>query len=171
MKKLLTATLLFAALLCSLLSFAQEDKSKRPSPPATLTTTNNGLTLTIDYSQPSVKGRTIGKEIAPYKQVWRTGANEPTTFEISRDAMVEGKSLKAGKYALFTIPGEDVWTIIFSNELKQQGSSKYNAAQDALRVNVKPKKAATFTEKMTFAYNNSNVNLMWGNTQVDFSVK
>ena len=76
-----------------------QDKSTRPSPPAKATGTSvKGATITIDYSQPSVKGRIIGKEIAPYGQVWRTGANEATTFEINKDVMINGKSLKAGKY-------------------------------------------------------------------------
>lgn len=69
-----------------------QDKSKRPSPPAKASvTTNKGVTITIDYSQPSVKGRTIGKEIASYGKVWRTGANEATVFEVNKDVVVNGK--------------------------------------------------------------------------------
>ena len=83
-----------------------QDKSKRPSPPAKATvTTTKGTTITIDYSQPSVKGRTIGKEIAAFGEVWRTGANEATTFEVSKDAMIGGKKLAAGKYGFYTVPG------------------------------------------------------------------
>jgi len=74
MKKILALSLL-ATVILTTASFAQEDKSKRPSPPATLATTINGTGILINYSQPSVKGRTIGKELAPYGKVWRTGAN------------------------------------------------------------------------------------------------
>jgi hypothetical protein len=150
---------------------AQDDKSKPLSPPAELNTSVNGLKIDIKYSQPAVKGRTIGKDIAPFGQVWRTGANEATTFAVNRDVMIEGKPLKAGKYALFTIPGEKEWVIIFNKQPEQWGAFRYDAAQDALRVQVQPEKAKQFTERMTFAYDTGNVALLWGDTRVDFSVQ
>lgn len=171
MKKILSLLMLTATIISTTQSCAQEDKSKRESPPATFTASNNGLNVKIEYSQPSVKGRAMGKEIAPYGQVWRTGANEATTFEVNRDVKVEGKDLKAGKYALFTIPGENEWTLIFNKTPNQWGAFKYDEAQDALRVTVKPTKAASFTERMTFAQKGDKVALMWGDTEVDFSVK
>lgn len=172
MKKIVSAFFLTAALASTTVLFAQEeDKSKRPSPPATFTTSDNGLNIKIDYSRPSVKGRTIGKEIAPYGEVWRTGANEATTFEVNRDVTIEGKPLKAGKYALFTIPGENQWTLIFNKQPNQWGAYKYEEGQDALRVTVKPTKASSPTEQMTFAGKNGKVALLWGNTEVDFTVK
>ena len=86
--------------------------AQRPSPPAKVSeTTSAGVKITVDYSQPAVKGRTIGKEIAPFGQVWSTGANEATWMEVSKDVKVEGKALKAGKYGIWTIPGEKEWTI------------------------------------------------------------
>lgn len=171
MKKFVSLFLILAAVVSTTQSCAQDDKSKRPSPPATLKASNNGLDVTIDYSQPSVKGRAIGKDIAPYGQVWRTGANEATTFEVNRDVTIEGKPLKAGKYALFTIPGENQWTLIFNKQANQWGAYNYKEAEDALRVNVKPTKAPSFTERMTFAHKGDKVALMWGDTQVDFTVK
>src|ERR1044072_4089536 len=121
MKKVL---LLSAIALVTLGIKAQDDKSKRPSPPAKVTETiSNGTVITIDYSQPAVKGREIGKEIAPYGKVWRTGANEATTFEVSKDVKVEGKALPAGKYGLFIIPGKDEWTLIFNSSWKQWGTN------------------------------------------------
>lgn len=171
MKKILLFTLavgLFAGLKAS----AQEDKSKRPSPPAKVSETiSSGATISIDYSQPSVKGRTIGKEIAPYGQVWRTGANEATVFETNKDIQIEGKALSAGKYSLYSIPGEDNWTIIFNKTWNQWGTN-YNAEQDAVRVNVKPLKSAEATEKMTFNIaKDGTVSLLWGNHLVAFHVK
>lgn len=172
MKKLVSFFLLLSAVITTIQSSAQdEDKSKRPSPPATFTVSNNGLNITIDYSQPAVKGRSIGKDIAPYGEVWRTGANEATTFEVNKDVTVEGKALKAGKYGLFTVPGEKQWTIIFNKVPNQWGAFKYDQAQDVLRVTVKPTKAPSFTERMTFAQKQNKVALMWGDTEVDFSVK
>jgi hypothetical protein len=171
MKTILSLFLAVAAIVSTTQSCAQDDKSKRPSPPATFTASNNGLNIKIDYSQPSVKGRTIGKDIAPYGQVWRTGANEATIFEVNRDVKVEGKDLKAGKYALFTIPGEAEWTLIFNKTANQWGAYDYKQDQDALRVTVKPTKAASFTEQMTFAQKGDKIALMWGDNEVGFTVQ
>jgi hypothetical protein len=169
MKKLL---LLSAIAFVTIGVQAQADKSKRPSPPAKVTeTTGKGVVVTIDYSQPSVKGREIGKDIAPYGQVWRTGANEATVFEVSKDVKVEGKALPAGKYGLYSVPGKDEWVIIFNKTWNQWGT-KYTEADDALRVTVKPGKASSFHEQMTFMIEKSGkVALMWGNEEVDFKVQ
>ena len=163
--------ILSLATLITITACGQADKSQRPSPPAVATETlDNGTVVTIDYSQPSVKGRKVGTELAPYGKVWRTGANEITVFEISKDAKVEGQSLAAGKYGLFSIPGEAEWVIIFSKTSKGWGT-QYKEADDAIRVKVKPGSAVAFAEKMTFTVNKSGkVSLMWADTQVDFNV-
>jgi hypothetical protein len=170
MKKLL---LLSAIALVTITVQAQDDKSKRPSPPAKATETiASGAVITIDYSQPSVKGREIGKEIAPFGKVWRTGANEATVFEVNKDVKVEGKALSAGKYGLFTIPNKEEWVIIFNKTPNQWGAYKYAEADDILRVKVKPTKAPQFTERMTFTVDKSGkVALLWGNEQVAFNVQ
>ncbi len=165
--------LLAIATTSMLVACAQEDKSKRPSPPAQAKETlASGAVVTIDYSQPSVKGRTIGKDLEPMAgNVWRTGANEATVFEVSKAVKVEGKELPAGKYGLFTIANEGEWTIIFNKTPNQWGAYDYKEADDALRVKVKPGKAAQFAEKMTFTVNkNGTVTLVWGDTKVDFKV-
>ena len=164
--------ILSLATLVTISACGQGDKSQRPSPPAVANETiSSGAVVTIDYSQPSVKGRTIGTELATYGKVWRTGANEATVFEVSKDIKVEGKTLPAGKYGLYSIPGEGEWVIIFNKTWKQWGT-QYKEADDALRVNVKPGKSAAFTEKMTFAVNKGGkVSLMWGDVQVDFNVE
>src|SRR6185312_17306339 len=89
----------FALLTLVTTSAIAQDKKTRTSPPATATGTIAGSTITINYSQPSVKGRKIWGELVPYNQVWRTGANEATTFETSKAIKVEGAALPAGKYA------------------------------------------------------------------------
>ncbi len=172
MKKILMFSLILTTLFTSLKSFAQDDKSKRPSPPAKVSeTTSGGNTVTIDYSQPSVKGRTIGKEIAPYGKVWRTGANEATVFEISKDAKINGKyPLPAGKYSLHSIPGEKNWTIIFNKKWEKSGLD-YNEGDDALRVVTEADKAPAATEKMTFNVSkDGKVTLLWGDKSVSFTV-
>ena len=171
MKKILLFTLV-AGLFTGLNASAQQDKSKRVSPPAKVSETlATGATVTIDYSQPSVKGRTIGKDIAPYGEVWRTGANEATVFETSKDVKIEGKTLPAGKYSLYSIPGADKWTFIFNKTWEQWGTV-YKEGEDALRVDVKPSKTAQTMEKMTFnIVKEGKISLMWGDVQADLNVK
>ncbi len=165
--------LLVISAITMLFAHGQEDKTKRASPPAQAKETiANGATVTIAYSQPSVKGRTIGKDLEPMPgKVWRTGANEATTFEVSKAVKVEGKDLPAGKFALFTIANEGEWTIIFNKTAVQWGAFGYKEADDVLRVKVKPAKAAQFAEKMTFSVDKKGVvTLLWGDTKVNFTV-
>jgi hypothetical protein len=113
----------------------------------------------------------LGKDIAPYNQVWRTGANEATTFEITQDAKIEGKPLPKGKYSLYTIPGEKTWTIIFNKTWEQWGT-EHNEAMDALRVQVPSAKAPDFVEMMRFVIEKDGaVLLFWGDTVVRFKVE
>lgn len=151
---------------------AQDDKADRPSPPAQATGTIDGTSITINYSQPSVKGRTIFGGVEPYGKVWRTGANEATTIEVDGDVLIEGELLPEGRYALFTIPEEsEAWTVIFNKVADQWGAFKYDESQDALRVQVSPEEASTMNEKLTFDITESGeVSLMWSDTQVSFSV-
>ena len=172
MKKLLSIALLSGILLMSVNTYAQDDKSKRASPPATASaTTAKGVTIKIDYSQPSVKGREIGKDLEPMKgKVWRTGANEATVFEVNKDVTIGGKTLKAGKYGLYSIWNGTTWTVIFNKTWNQWGT-EYSDAADALRVDVKNVAPSKPTEKMTFAVDKSGkVALAWGNVGFDFVV-
>lgn len=163
------------ALFCLLLAgqaFAQdkmpEDKSKRPSPPATVT----GPGFTIDYSRPAMKGRKVFGGLVPFGQVWRTGANEATTFEAKKAVKINGQTLPAGTYALFSIPGEQEWTLIFNKNAKQWGAFKYDEKQDALRLKVKPTKSAAPVEQFTISADKAGtVTLAWENTQAAFTVK
>jgi len=166
--------LFFATLLFVLSACGQEDKSKRPSPPDSVKQTlNNGTTVSINYSQPAVKGRTIGKDLEPLPgKVWRTGANEATVFEVDKNVKIEGKSLPAGKYGLFTIANGNDWTIIFNKTWDQLGAFSYKDADDALRVNVKAGKATEFAERMKFKISkDGKISLLWGDIDVDFKVE
>lgn len=159
-----------------LLSFAMlgllvQAQEPMASPRATATGTVKGKNITIDYGQPSVKGREIWGKLVPYGQVWRTGANETTSIEVSEDVKLQGQALPKGKYALFTIPGETQWTIVVNKGIKW-GAYTYKQEEDVLRVNVPVKKSKTFTEKMTFTVSKKGVvSLWWADAQVDFKVK
>ena len=108
-----------------------------PSPTATFSQKVGLTEVSINYSRPSKKGRTIFGDLVPYGKLWRTGANNATKFTFSDDVKIGGKDLPAGTYALFTIPGEDEWTIIFNNNFNQGGTGNYKESEDALRVNIK----------------------------------
>jgi hypothetical protein len=161
--------LLFGFLLS--LSVSAQEQQNRPSPAATATGKIGDANITIAYSSPSVKGRTIWGDLVPYGKVWRAGANEATTFETDKDVKVEGKTLPAGKYAFFVIPTEKDWTVIFNKTPNQWGAYKYDEKQDALRVEVKPKKSKELNERLKYNVEKDGFTLLWENMEVPVKVK
>lgn len=160
-------TILAVAIFFTAFAGAQEKKAAA-SPAATATGKINGATITINYSSPFVKGRTIWGELVPYGQVWRAGANAPTSFETDKMLMVEGKELPAGKYAVYVIPEKDEATIIFGKD-PSIGANKYDESKDQIRVKVKPKKSKAMTESLRYTVNKKDVTLSWEN--LDFVMK
>ena len=144
---------------------------QRTSPKAEASGTVGGAKVDIVYCRPSADKREIMGGLVPYGQVWRTGANAATTIEFDKPVKIEGKSLPAGKYALFTIPNENEWTIILNKDFNQQGAYNYDEKKDALRVNVKPKKSGEYVETFTITPEKDRVSLKWENTEVAFKVK
>ena len=166
-------------LFCSHL-WAQEDKSKRPSPPATATGKIKDATITIDYSSPSVKGRTIFGGLLPYGKLWRAGANEATIFTTDKAIKVEGKDLPAGKYSLFMTPNATEWTIFFNSETGQwgeakDGSTNMDPKKVVLQVTVKPKSLKDVQEKLIYTVSDKEFDkgfsMSWANTKVFVSIK
>lgn len=145
------------------------DKQKRQSPPAAMSHTIGEAKITIKYSQPSTKGREIYGELVPYGEVWRTGANEATTFTTDKDISIDGKTVAAGTYALFTIPGEKEWTIILNSDANQWGAYKYDQEKDVLRFTTKPA-SIKMTETMTFHSKDNMIYLDWAETRVPITV-
>lgn len=170
MKQLLVSAFL-SFLTLSFVTAQDQDKSKRPSPPVKVESAIDGVQIRIDYSAPSAKGRKMLGGNEPYGKVWRTGANEATVFEIDKPILVEGQALAAGKYELFTIPGESEWTIIFQNYKKQWGAYTYQDSNDVLRVKVKAGKTPAFVETFAIEIAKNQVTLQWENTLVAFKVK
>ena len=169
-----TIALTLVGLFMAVMTFAQGDKANRPSPPATASGKVKDATITINYGSPSVKGRPVwdaSGSVAPYGKVWRAGANEATTFETDKDIKVEGKTLPAGKYGFFTIPGEKEWTVIFNKVPNQWGAFKYDQAQDALRVTAKPVKSAQMTERLVYDVTGKGVVLKWENVELPIAIQ
>jgi hypothetical protein len=164
-----------ALVLLTFNSAAQEFRTPRPSPDATVSQYVGITKITIDYSCPGVKGRTIWGELVPYGKIWRTGANEVTSITFSDPVKVNNNELSAGTYGIHTIPGENEWEIIFSNNTKIDDGSNYDSSKDALRIKIKPE-ANPFIERMAFTItdmtdNSANVNLTWENLKVSFKVE
>lgn len=168
MKLLFSSVMLTLLLLTSFNVLAQTDKSKRPSPPATVSQKVGETTVTINYSQPSVKGRTIGVDLEPMPgKVWRAGANEATVFETDKDILVEGKLLPKGKYGFFILAQNDTWTLIFNKNWNQWGAFKYKEAEDVLRVTVTNKKVTGLSETLTYKVDaDGNFSIFWGDRVV-----
>ncbi|HEY8780223.1 MAG TPA: DUF2911 domain-containing protein [Mucilaginibacter sp.] len=166
-------TFFVCALLVSSAAFAQKPLA---SPRDSVSGTINGSTIKIAYGSPSVRGRKIWGGLVPYNKVWRTGANQVTTFETSKAITVEGKALPAGKYSLFTDPGEKEWKIIFNSQtgqwgIKGGGEANDDPSKDVLTVMAKPMKSKGFNERLTFKIDSKGFVLLWENLAVPVSVK
>jgi hypothetical protein len=174
--KLLTLSFLLVLAFTTTATFAQADKSQRPSPPATATGKIGDATITINYSSPAVKGRKIWGELVPYGKAWRAGANEATTFETDKPITVEGKSLPAGKYSLFAVPGEKEWQFIFNSDtgqwgIKRSGEANFDPAKNVLTVSAKPVALSNMSERLQYDVTGSGFVLKWENLQVPVSIK
>lgn len=131
----------------------------------------DGGKISIVYHAPSARGRKMLGDIEPFGKVWRTGADNATTIEFSKAVKVEGKDLPAGKYELFTIPGEKEWTIIFQKFSNQWGAYSYKDSNDVLRVKVNSEKSPSFVETLKIGVAGSQVKIEWENTIVAFKIK
>jgi hypothetical protein len=141
---------LITLLLLSAFIFDSYGQIELPAPSPTAAFSQKvGLTeVSINYSRPSKKGREVFGNLVPYGKLWRTGANMATKLTFSDDVKIGDKDLPAGTYALFTIPGEKEWTIIFNKDINQGGTGNYKESEDALRVTVKSKKIADTIETL-----------------------
>lgn len=145
------------------------DDSGRASKNGMTTGEAGGAEVTVEFGRPKVKGRTIWGGLVPHGKVWRTGADEATTITFGSDVTVEGEPLPAGTYSLFTIPGEDEWTVIFNNTAEQWGAYDYDDGEDALRVTVAPREGE-MAEELDFAIDDGHVVLRWEEVEVPFEV-
>lgn len=135
---------------------------EKASPATTAEGTINGAQITINYSSPAVKGRTIWGELVPENQVWRAGANEATIFETSKDIKVQGEPLPAGKYSFFIIPGEEESIFIFNGQTGQWGT-QYDEDQDVLRVSVRPEEVSEMAERLKYEVEKDGFSVHWEN--------
>ncbi|HEY1037843.1 MAG TPA: DUF2911 domain-containing protein [Bacteroidia bacterium] len=163
----------------SLLTISAQAQLKVPAPSPSQTVKQAfGLSdISLDYSRPSAKGRTVFGDVVPYGKVWRTGANSATKITFGDDVKIEGMDLKAGTYAIYSIPNKDAWEIMFYKDLTLGGDvANYKAENEVLKVKVKTSALSAKTETFTIniadvTSTSANVELMWEKTKVSFSVK
>ena len=180
MKKLLLVTGLLLLIIVGVLAYLRFFYTKSFSPESEVNFEAGGLKIHVNYSRPYKKGRLIFGEqkdnaLVPYGKVWRTGANEATVFETSQDINIKGKTLKAGTYSFWTLPGAENWKIIFNSEYGQwgvdfNGMSNRDPKNDALTVEVpaviQDKEFEQFTISVEKMSEDMEIILLWDKTLV-----
>ena len=147
--------------------------TKKASPEETVVYSQGGLDMAVFYNRPGKKGREVFGGLVPYGKVWRTGANEATTFTTNKDLTVGGTKLPAGKYTLWTIPGAEQWTVIFNKKMYPWGvdwntNASREAAEDAVRIEVPVERVGTVAELFTITFQPEPLalNLNWDQVRV-----
>jgi len=172
----LTAMALFAAASIFTTNVSAQLKTPAPSPAQTVKQAFALSEITIDYSRPSVKGRTIFGDVVPFGKVWRTGANGSTKITFGEDVKVEGNDVKAGTYAIYSVPDKDMWEIMLYKDLTMGGDvSSYKKEDEVLRFKVKSSALAANVETFTINVadvtpSKANIEIQWEKTRVAFSV-
>jgi len=173
MKKLLTLATLAFALVFTTEATSQEfgglDKSPADIAAFPLSSRVSDKLVKITYSRPQLKGRSLS-ELAPAGKVWRTGANEAVEITFYKDAKVGDTAIKAGTYSLFTIPGENEWTVILNGKLNQWGAYSYDESADVARVKAGATSDGQALEAFSIAFKEADggahMVMGWGTTRV-----
>jgi hypothetical protein len=172
-------------LIINLLSFlvlaltAQEATKKSPtkSPEAAFTQQFGDSEIGVAYARPLARGRKIFGGLVPYDSLWRTGASDCTTLKFKEEVIIGDKKMAVGKYALFTIPKADEWTVILNSDTTLHGTNGYSAQKDVHRFTVKPMKTDRFYETFTIEINDftaqgsASLNILWENTMVQIPLQ
>lgn len=164
--------ILALAVLVTSINIDAQVKIPQASPKSTLEQMVGLTQVVIEYSRPSVKGRTIFGDLVPFGKLWRTGANENTTISFSDDVTIDGKTLKKGKYALYTTPKADNWEVIFYSSTDNWGTPEsWDESKVVLRANAKPESLCRPVESFTIGINNldnnfANLEMIWEKTMV-----
>ncbi len=162
---------------CSRFAAAFQGQKKRISPHETVSTDLGGKTITITYGRPYLKGRQVGKEVAPVGEVWRLGADEATKITVTANTQI-GSALRLapGSYALFAITGPKKWTLIVNKTADQWGAFNYESSQDLGRVDLPVEKSTSPVEEFTISLNKKSndaaeLKMAWGKESVTVPVK
>lgn len=178
MTRLLRCAVVLAAIaVCSVLACAQQDKSKRPSPPGSAECKfADGKTVHINYSRPSMNGRKIYGGLVPYGKEWRTGANEATAFVPNTNLDVAGTKVPAGSYTLFTVPSQKQWTLIVSRKTGEWGIPYPGLSEDLARVPMRSEELSNPVEQFTISFERTapevcTLRMDWETTRAEVSIR
>ncbi len=166
MKKILST-----ALICLIVAVASAQlKTPAPSPTQTIKQDFGLSSIELVYSRPAIKGRKIFGDLVPWNKVWRTGANSATRIKFNDDVLIGGQALKAGEYAIYTVPNENEWEVIINKGSANWGT-EYKMEDDIFRVKVKPIKLDQSVESFTMQFGNvkptsADLQIMWDKTAV-----
>ena len=171
----IAAAAAFVALATAAPAFAQGLELPAPSLKARVEQRVGLTDFKLDYSSPAVKGRKIWGDLVPHDKIWRTGANAATRLEVSKDFTFGDKTLKAGAYSLFTIPGKASWTVIL-NSNPTTSPQEPDAKTEVARISVKPAALPAVRERLTFIFSDSgddgtNLDLEWEKLRVRIPIK
>lgn len=166
-------TALVVLLLFATLSFAQKEPPK--SPPASATCKfADGHTIKVDYSSPRAKGRKIYGGLVPYGEVWRTGANEATSFVTDANLTIDGKEVPAGKYTIFTVPNQDKWTLIVNKKTGEWGIPYKYQSDELAKADMSVSKTDAPVENFTISFHEMGTGchmyLDWENTRATIEI-
>lgn len=169
MKKIISGLL---ALSISLPVLAQE--LPQPSPTSTIVQRIGLTDVEVVYSRPSAKERTIFGDLVPYNELWRTGANSCSRISFSTDVELAGNKVKAGEYGLFSVPGEENWTIVISKQTNLWGVGGYNESEDVVRFDVASENSdydETFEISFTdLTQSGGQLSIEWADTEVNVPI-
>ncbi|AYQ34406.1 DUF2911 domain-containing protein [Runella sp. SP2] len=161
--------------LISLGSMAQGIKTPAPSPTQTLKQDFALSSIEINYSRPAAKGRKVFGDLVPFGKIWRTGANGATKITFGEDVKVGGMPVKAGSYAIYSVPNANEWEIIINKGANNSGLTGYKTEDDVARFKVKPMQLPMNIESFTIMLGNltassASVQILWETTAVEFPV-
>ena len=151
-------------------------KTPQPSPTTTIVQKIGISNVIIDYSRPGVKKREIFGGLVPFNKIWRTGANKATKITFEENCIFGGAKVKKGSYSLFTIPGEEEWTVLLNRETELWGAGDYNEENEVLRIAVEPEETKDFTESFTIDFGNFKsfsaiLSIKWANTLINVEIE
>lgn len=158
-----------------LVADAQQIKTPAPSPTQTIKQDFAITSVELTYSRPNVRGRKVFGELVPYGQLWRTGANAATRLKFADDVTVGGVPVKAGEYALYTIPGQNEWEVILNKGITNWGIDGYKQSDDVARFKVKTVAAPMQQETFTMQFINikpasMDLRVMWDNAAIQIPI-
>ena len=155
---------------------APTQETSQKSIPSETSKQVGGTTIKIAYTAPAVRGRVIWGALVPYDKIWVTGAHNATSLEVGKDFRVGNKTVPGGKYALFTIPGKEEWTVILNKNWNQHQTDNYKESEDIVRLKVKPQTTGQVVERLKYEIDQTgektaDIIISWEKIRVPFSIE